>query len=200
MATERDNEERQMGPPGPIGRDRAANDDRTGADEYADTVVDRVELASRAPLSAFRVGRADPFRGMAHERVSLIGPIGAMAPADGARSIRQPGRTLPGALPAKSNDPRTLRVPAPKPIVSDEPTAPGMIGEVGAQWIPSERTEIVRERKLHPDAVDPDTGRVLPTDHVPTAPGMAGISADPGERTAVVVRRNVVGQRIKRRR
>ncbi|MEL6545054.1 MAG: hypothetical protein AAFQ82_10545 [Myxococcota bacterium] len=47
----------------------------------------------------------------------------------------------------------------------------------------SERTEVVRRRRLHPDTVDPESGDVLPTDHVVTAPGLAGLSSSPVERT-----------------
>ncbi|MEL6548290.1 MAG: hypothetical protein AAFQ82_26945, partial [Myxococcota bacterium] len=79
------------------------------------------------------------------------------------------------------------KAPTQEPVepTDDVATAPGM---AGLNANPTERTQVVRRRRIHPDSVDPDTGNVLPTDHVATAPGMAGLDSDPSGVTQVLRR------------
>ncbi|MEO1170763.1 MAG: hypothetical protein AAFX94_01765 [Myxococcota bacterium] len=217
----------------------AANEDDLLSDLREPEATRRLRRGASS-LDAFRTSRVEAFRGADFERVSLVGPMGAIAPAVGARSVRQPGRTLPGAVPSTSRDPRLSRPPLrldleqrsneetevaertqvvrtgklPRAAIADDgsvlptddvETTPGTFGQIDPneqtspgfgshqpaqmEHVPSERTEVIRQRRIHPDTVDPETGAVWPTDHVPTAPGLAGLSTDPEEPTMIVRRR-----------
>ncbi|MEO1481225.1 MAG: hypothetical protein AAFU77_03910 [Myxococcota bacterium] len=133
-----------------------------------------------------------------------IGADGSVQPTDHIETLPGAGgrvdpneRTSPGVAalpPSETLVIRERKTPrdAIAPQRKEEPveptdhvaTAPGMAGL--ERITTTERTEVVRRRRLHPDSVDPNTGDVLPTDHVVTAPGMAGLSANPAEQTQVL--------------
>lgn len=137
-----------------------------------------------------------------------IGDDGSVQPTDHIETLPGAGgavdpyeRTSPGNLPVDLSTTQPIERPkkalalpsnvrvkeAPQVEPTDHMvTAPGMAGL--SRVTTTERTEVVRHRRLHPDSVDPNTGDVLPTDHVVTAPGMAGLNADPSEQTQVLSR------------
>ncbi|MEL6547732.1 MAG: hypothetical protein AAFQ82_24115, partial [Myxococcota bacterium] len=144
----------------------AANQDDLLAALDTERVSDRVMSAEQfASLEAFCRSR--------NERP--IGPMGAIAPAAGARSIRRPGRTPKGApaplkkRPVRVEPVKEEVVAEPPEQAADEPTLV-MRERLEPRKRRDESTQVIRTRKIPRDAVDED-GSVLPTDHIETLPG-----------------------------
>ncbi len=120
-----------------------------------------------------------------HNSRSLQAPVPptdhvATLPGAGGGKVDPTGETLVG-LDARPMPNVSVRKPGEVLPTDHVGTAPGTAGL--QRVTKSERTEVIRRRRLHPDAVDPESGDVLPTDHVVTAPGMAGLSAPSSDRT-----------------
>lgn len=117
----------------------------------------------------------------AHSLQEPVPPTDHVATLPGAGGKVNPTEATLVGIDARPMPNVSVRKPGEVKPTDHVGTAPGAAGL--ERVTKSERTEVVRQRRLHPDAVDPESGDVLPTDHVVTAPGMAGLDRGVSDRT-----------------